>query len=233
MYYYKCNVQKIKINIMAKFDYRKWVIENKHGKKPLNEDERRFISQTRDPQTPSPSVTCGTFFPGECHKWKECINGSASGPSLVFYSVQGTTPVDYWNMFGQPQQGDAILTDTGVKLVYDGLGGDSIDMDQFIFMYGSNPTSATSTQCDFGWRCYRKRYPSDVGYLQEWAPHNICVPGNAQNPGNFATKNDCIDSGCEGIRADRDKEIGFDTGISPHMGGPDIPYDDDLADTPG
>jgi len=188
---------------MTKFDYKKWVTQNKHGK--LNEQGGS------SPQ----AIVCGQGgYAGACHTWKECISGNPSGNDIVFFDMQGTSPADYWNMFGNPNQGDAILTNTGVKLIYTGLNGDLLDLEQFLFYqgqqagFGQTPTSATSTQCDFGWRCHWKTTPQDFGQLvappiiespsslNEWAPHYMCAKGTATNPGSFTTKQQCLDSGC-------------------------------------
>ena len=200
---------------MAKFDYKKWVIKNKHGLR-LNEQN-----------TPSNlSVPCGVNYSGACHMWKECINGNPSGNDIVFIDIFGNLdPTQMWTILGTPNQGDAILTNTGVKLIYSGLGGDSLDMSQFQFPgsfggqqsgFGQPVSSATPTQCDFGWRCHWKTTPQDMGesVLNEWAPYHICVPGTATNPGSFVTKRQCLDSGCL-EKADDYDDIAYTTDVNP------------------
>jgi hypothetical protein len=208
---------------MAKFDYKKWVTQNKHGK--LN--EQMFPA-------PSPqNVPCTNM--GDCHKWKECVNGNAVGNDIVFFHMGGLDPEDYWDMFNQPHPGDTILTDTGVKLIYNGIAPQGTAMYQFSFPnafngiqsgFGADPSSATFSQCDYGWRCHWKRSPQDMGMVIEWAPHSICVPGSAQNPGQFITKQECIESGCQGIASD-DKIKDWEPPSGPAKPLPDLPYGDD------
>ena len=50
--------------------------------------------------------------------------------------------------------------------------------------------------CDYGWECKSIRNHRKFG--------STCVTSNAQNPGTYQTKQDCISSGCEPVRADND-----------------------------
>ena len=213
---------------MAKFNYKKWVTQNKHNLK-LNEQN-----------APTQQVQCGAAYPGACHTWKECINGNASGNSLVFFDINANlSPAQMWMMLGAPNSGDAILTNTGVKLIYTGLGGDSIDLYQFTFPmlfggqqsgFGTTPTGATPTQCDFGWRCHWKATPQDMGMMIEWAPHYACIKGTATNPGPFVTKRQCLDSGClrQDDSGDRPADEFDDSQFNPIKRPPSDDYDQRL-----
>ena len=68
--------------------------------------------------------------------------------------------------------------------------------DSNAFNYNSNAT-ANDGSCDYGYRCGEKRIKPKLSI-------NKCVPGTQQNPGNFPTLQDCLESDCELKRADRD-----------------------------
>jgi len=71
--------------------------------------------------------------------------------------------------------------------------------DSSAFNYNSNATYDDGS-CDYGWRC-KDTWPQKPGIGMK------CVHGNQNNPGTFATKQDCLSSGCEPLPADVDKDL--------------------------
>jgi len=63
-------------------------------------------------------------------------------------------------------------------------------MDPTAYNYNSS-ADCDDGSCNYGWHCKQKEENLKFG--------SECVRGNAQNPGVFLTKQECIDSGCEGI----------------------------------
>ena len=197
--------------------------EQRRTNAPQPED---VLGEPRSPKNPAMSVACdpqtiNNGQPGLCHEWKECDgNGNTPGAAFTLFEFQyNLTPDQVYNQLGGSsiQPGDAVLLPNGEKLVYQGAGGGAT-LQSLTVMYGYTPPfSATADSCipmNYGWRCHWKTSPQDMGEsynkLNEWAPHSICVPGTAQNPGSFQTKTECIQSGCEGFDADRDKEFQID-----------------------
>ena len=68
----------------------------------------------------------------------------------------------------------------------------------------SNFTGQFCNNCDYGWQC-KEHWKQMAGLPGK------CVPGTAQNPGQFTTKADCIASGCEPIAADDPIDKDFTT----------------------
>ena len=75
--------------------------------------------------------------------------------------------------------------------------------DSTAFNYDPNATQDDGS-CDYGWRC-KEHWKQMAGLPGK------CVPGTAQNPGQFTTKADCIASGCEPIAADDPIDKDFTT----------------------
>ena len=71
-----------------------------------------------------------------------------------------------------------------------------------------NPSAINDDgSCDYGYRCGEKRIKPRLSL-------NKCVPGTQQNPGQFETLQDCIESDCETKRAERDPIDDFEV-LSP------------------
>ena len=83
-------------------------------------------------------------------------------------------------------------------------------MDSNAYNYDLNATQDDGS-CDYGFRC-KDTFPNKYGI------GNKCQPGNAQNPGTFANKQACLDSGCEPMKADKEKDDG-----TPSTQGPSEP----------
>ena len=63
--------------------------------------------------------------------------------------------------------------------------------------------------CDYGFYC-KDTIPGKPGLFKK------CTPANQNNPGPFETLQDCLDSGCEPKRADKDdKTIKEPTAVAP------------------
>ena len=82
--------------------------------------------------------------------------------------------------------------------------------DSNAFNYNSTATIDDGS-CDYGFYC-KDTMPGKPGLFKK------CTPGNQNNPGPFATLQDCLDSGCEPKRVDKDDK----TIKEPNSGTPPI-----------
>ena len=171
---------------MTRFDFKKWVIEHKHGKKPLFEQERRRpnksggrVSPTIDPQDSSMASACGPQYnASDCHVFTKCVNGVDNGiPEIYAYGGGSTNPNVFWYHVDQPaSQGDVVeITATGEKFIYQGTD-DSID----IYPILANPgVPSTCTAPPTGFEC------TTLGQSC-----TSCTPVDPTN-GCYATAPDC------------------------------------------
>ncbi len=131
---------------MTKFDFKQWVINNKHGK--LNEqDARQRPQKGREVDMEMPPEDIGDFMPSPddasidpidpmgpamqstpcvqvpgnvCHSYKKCINNSPGGTTYVFAMGGTNNPGDWYsNNFGSP------TLSTGVGGAFTITGGGS------------------------------------------------------------------------------------------------------------
>ena len=65
--------------------------------------------------------------------------------------------------------------------------------------FNYNPNATQNQGCDYGFNC------KQIGDHPKFG--SKCVPGTSQNIGQFATQQDCIESGCEGLSPDKSKDI--------------------------
>ena len=178
---------------MTRFDFKKWVTENKHGKKPLFEQERRRRrpnkggeSPTIDPQASSmvaPPQACGTQYNvSDCHVFHKCVNGSDDlTPEVYAYGGGTVNPGVFWSQVGQPSQGDVVEITTGVNMgdkyiYYGNTTGGLID----ISVIAPNPgVASTCTPPPTGFEC------TTLGQSC-----TSCAPVDPTN-GCYATAPDC------------------------------------------
>ena len=67
---------------MTKFDFKKWVIKNKHGKKSLDEQMMRMRGRGEK----SPLTMCSAYVGTNlsfCYRFSECVNGQNMGGNEV------------------------------------------------------------------------------------------------------------------------------------------------------
>jgi len=139
-----------------------------------------------------------------------CMN-----PNAMNYDPSATMPCDGINPNSPPcmpnnQPGPDCCCDTMQQI--DGC------MDSNAFNYDPNATTQSQLiVCDYGFRC-KEGWKPGIG--------NVCGPGNANNPGNFATKQDCIESGCEGLSADKPVDKDIEGGDVTQ----DLPYEPDMEE---
>ena len=244
----KLNVKKSQIeeNDLRRL-IKKLLIKEQKSKRKIYKNQRYLNEQS----TPTPPVNCSPTN-GTCHTFVKCINGVAEPITAAFtlWEFQyGITPDQAYTDLGGPAQGDAIQLTTGDVLVYTGIMN-GLPLLNISSQYGITPSGpmpngpfshagiASPSLCtppDYGWTCHKKRTPQDIGMsipegrLNEWAPYSICIRGTFLNPGAFATKADCIDSGCQGIsNKDREKYIDIDFG-----GNKKTDYEDYPGETEG
>ena len=83
---------------MTKFDFKKWVIEHKHGKKSLNEQMRMGGRGEVSPLTMCSAYvgTNGNF--NLCHRFSQCVNGQNMGGNQVILNDDPfANPQDFYN----------------------------------------------------------------------------------------------------------------------------------------
>jgi len=97
-------------------------------------------------------------------------------------------------------------------------------MDSNAFNYDPNATTQSQLiVCDYGFRCKPNEIKPGLG--------GKCGPGDASNPGNFQTLQDCKESGCEPIPVDVDLEDSeFDPTPSPLVKPDDVERDIDIKE---
>ena len=226
---------------MAKFDYKKWVIENKLKNIILNEQRmRRMRMRDRGETTPlimcSDSVTDPVTGVGDlnrCHRFSECVNGQSDGSGLVrLWQSSLANPENFYNALCPGcVPGDVIEMSDGRKWIYDGTGIDAqMNFQNFGTLIGpstcimsvmgcmdplANNFNATSTvddgSCAYGYDCNQKGNHPKFG--------SKCTPNmDPGTNGTFQTLQSCIASGCEGLRTDI--EPGFDDGNKVPNDGP-------------
>jgi len=200
---------------MAKFDYKKWVIENKLKNITLNEQRGG-----RRPNTGEAQVLCSVSDPSlaTCYRFSECIGGQSDGSNLVrlLGSVFQNPDVFYNTMCpGGCAPGDVVEDTNGTKWIYEGTG---VDVNMLITPQASlvgpstcvmsvmgcmdsgannfNPSATVDDgSCAFGYDCNQKGRHPKFG--------SKCIPNmDPGTNGTFQTLQACIASGCEGLRPD-------------------------------
>lgn len=198
---------------------------NEQGKDDLYDPR----NDKRDPETPVPITTCAQAgYSGHCHAFQECVNGVGVGNALVFVNLfLNLGPGHYWSMFQNPNPGDTIITNTGIKLIYLGLASNSTNLEQFdaVFGLGSEPTSGTPSTCvQESWDCIEKG--------PHWKFGTKCVKRNNEL-GQFQSLPACLEY-CNRNQDDSDEMTATDYGdfsFNPMSGGTtpyqDLPSDDE------
>ena len=210
---------------MTKFDFKKWVIEHKHGKKSL--DEQMMRGRGRDATSPlimcEDSVTdpiTGVADLSRCHRFSECINGQSDGSGLVrLWGSALANPENFYNALCPGcVPGDVIEMSDGRKWIYDGTGIDAqMNFQNFGTLIGpstcimsvmgcmdplANNFNATSTvddgTCAYGYDCNQRGRHPKFG--------SKCTPNmDPGTNGTFQTLQACVSSGCEGFPGDTGK----------------------------
>ena len=204
---------------MTKFDFKKWVIEHKHGNKSLNE-------QRGDAIPPMTLCDSGLFGNLGCETFSECGTGTnkayhfAVGPAsytnTLFHSFVGSPSV---NQVVELQKNDGTI----LKLTYQGIipGTGTLNlgisndwtyvgpstcvvsvmgcMDPGANNFNSSVTNDDGS-CAYGYDCDQKGRHPKFG--------SSCNPNmDPGTNGTYQTLQACIASGCQGIPADTGKTL--------------------------
>ena len=206
---------------MAKFDYKKWVIENKLKNIILNEQR-----EGRRPNTGEAQILCSQSDPSlaTCYRFSECIGGQSDGSNLVrlLGSVFQNPDVFYNTMCpGGCAPSDVVEDTNGTKWIYEGTG---VDVNMLITPQASlvgpstcimsvmgcmdpgannfNPAATVDDgSCAFGYDCGQLFNPPKYGLTK--CNKNMQAGTN----GTFQTLQSCVASGCEPIPADTGKFV--------------------------
>ena len=210
---------------MTKFDFKKWVIEHKHGKKSL--DEQRGGRDAANPLTMCSVIVTnprtGVSDLSLCHRFSQCVNGqNAGGNEVILNDDPFANPQDFYNtMCPGCVPGDVIEMSDGRKWIYEGTGIDAV-MNTITPMVslvgpstcimsvmgcmdpGANNFNSSVTQddgsCAYGYDCDQKGNHPKFG--------SKCTPNmDPGTNGSFQTLQACIASGCEGFPADTGKTL--------------------------
>jgi len=210
---------------MTKFDFKKWVIEHKHGKKSLNE-QMRGREEGKALTMCSISVTdpiTGIADLNRCHRFSECVNGQSDGSGLVrLYQSSLVNPEVFYNTLCPGcVPGDVIEMSDSRRWIYDGTGVDvNMNFQNFGTLVGpstcimsvmgcmdpgANNFNASVTQddgtCAYGYDCDQLFNPPKFGFTK--CNKNMQAGTN----GTFQTLQACATSGCEPILADTGKTV--------------------------
>jgi len=209
---------------MTKFDFKKWVIEHKHGKKSL--DEQRGGRDAANPLTMCSVIvtnpTTGVSDLSLCHRFSQCVNGqNAGGNEVILNDDPFANPQDFYNtMCPGCVPGDVIEMSDGRKWIYEGTGINAA-MNAITPMVslvgpstcimsvmgcmdpGANNFNSSVTQddgsCAYGYDCGQLFNPPKYGLTK--CNKNMQAGTN----GTFQTLQSCVASGCEPIPADTGK----------------------------
>ena len=218
---------------MTKFDFKKWVIEHKHGKKSLDE-------QMMGRGEAIPLTMCSAYDPTltTCYRFSECIGGQSDGSNLVRnHGGVFVNPDVFYNTMcpGGCIPGDVVEDTNGTKWIYEGtnvdvsttntplssLVGPSICIMSVMGCMdpGANNFNASVTQddgsCAYGYDCNQKGSHPKFG--------SKCIANmDPGTNGTFQTLQACIASGCEGFRPMDSGELGLGGNIGPNDGPVDI-----------
>jgi len=123
---------------------------------------------------------------------------SVYGGSLMKYLGTGQNTGTFWGLGRTHPAGNPnFQTNNGTVPFTAGLNCQGQPLisgctDQNATNYDPNAIQDDGS-CDYGWICQTE---------MPGKPMKKCVPGNINNVGTFATKQECIESGCEPIAAD-------------------------------
>ena len=227
---------------MAKFDYKKWVIENKLKNIILNEQRmRRMRMRDRGETNPltmcSVSVTDPVTGVGDlnlCHRFSECVNGqNMGGNEVIFNGDPFANPQDFYNsMCPGCVPGDVIEMSDGRKWIYEGTGTNAVmnTITPKVSLVGPSTSIMSVMGCmdplanNFNAASTVDDGSCAYGYdCNQKGNHpkfgSKCTPNmDPGTNGTFQTLQSCIASGCEGLRTDI--EPGFDDGNKVPNDGP-------------
>ena len=221
---------------MTKFDFKKWVIEHKHGKKSLNEQMMGMRGRGEAIKTMCSAYVGVNGNYNLCHRFSQCVNGqNMGGNEVILNDDPFANPQDFYNnMCPGCVPGDVIEMSDGRKWIYDGTGIDAqMNFQNFGTLIGpstcimsvmgcmdplANNFNATSTvddgTCAYGYDCNQKGKHPKFG--------SKCTPNmDPGTNGTFQTLQSCIASGCEGLRPEDSGELGLGGNIDPR----DVPVD--------
>ena len=219
---------------MTKFDFKKWVIKNKHGKKSLDEQMMRMRGRGEK----SPLTMCSAYVGTNlsfCYRFSECVNGqNMGGNEVILNDDPFANAQDFYNsMCPGCVPGDVIEMSDGRKWIYEGTGINAV-MNTITPMVslvgpstcimsvmgcmdpGANNFNASVTQddgsCAYGYDCDQKGSHPKFG--------SKCNPNMQPGTnGTFQTLQSCVASGCEGFGSG---ELGLGDDIGPNDGPVDI-----------
>ena len=190
---------------MTKFDFKKWVIEHKHGKQSLNEkvDRDQVIPFKVKPPLPALSP-CSNVSGNDlgCESFKEC--GSTSEYAYHFMNGPASfTNTAFWNWAQQPSLGEVIEIEDNsgnvMFLEYVGITSNpgvppnpNPILPATSVRQGCTPPATIVGET---WDC------ANIGWSWEApiAPHYQCVI-NTNGTGTFATEMECLDSMCGDLK---------------------------------
>jgi|TARA_R110000765_G_scaffold420555_1_gene525658 hypothetical protein len=171
---------------MTRFDFKKWVVEHKHGKQSLNEQnmgDKFSTTRTRKGgRLPIPETACQAYTsdPSQCYRFSLCVNGQNDGSDkvVVMGGAFGIVTAFYNEMCpGGCQQNDVVEDSLGSKWIYEGtniIGATTISSPAITLVGPS-----TCTPPPTGFECTTLGQP--------------CTPCTPVDPANgcYATAQDC------------------------------------------
>ena len=193
---------------MTKFDFKKWVTEHKHGKKPLFEQGRKRvdpfdINQIEDPfdkimgdpqdilANPLdidnlmvvPPSSCADEYgvnATNCYAWSKCDNGVDNGINEVIKNGSGVAnPGAFWVMMGSPTiPGTTVKDSDGTYWIYQ--GNTDVNLSMTTITPGVTWVSDLIGGCQKGFEC-----DGVNGTCSQ-----ICFPGDGTN-GCYLDGTDC------------------------------------------
>tara|TARA_R110002050_G_scaffold293809_1_gene450577 strand:+ start:155 stop:841 length:687 start_codon:yes stop_codon:yes gene_type:complete len=211
---------------MTKFDFKKWVIEHKHGKQSLNEQmDAGNLEVGGMPRAPEELAVCSISDPTltTCYRFSECIGGQSDGSNLVRLLGSGfQNPDVFYNTMcpGGCIPGDVVEDTNGTKWIYEGT---NVDVSMLVTPQaslvgpstcimsvmgcmdpGANNFNSSVTNddgsCAYGYDCDQKGRHPKFG--------SSCNPNmDPGTNGTYQTLQACIASGCQGIPADTGKTL--------------------------
>ena len=205
---------------MTKFDFKKWVIEHKHGKKSLDEQMMGMRGRGEAIKTMCSAYVGVNGNFNLCHRFSQCVNGqNMGGNEVILNDDPFANAQDFYNsMCPGCVPGDVIEMSDGRKWIYDGTGIDAqMNFQNFGTLIGpstcimsvmgcmdplANNFNAASTvddgSCAYGYDCNQKGNHPKFG--------SKCTPNmDPGTNGTFQTLQACISSGCEGFPGDTGK----------------------------
>jgi len=167
---------------MARFDYKKWVTENKYRIQPTMDGSGGMVNEQPQP--------CDSQWPStSCHAFSKCISGLSDNSNLVITLGGGmSNPMFMYNEMcpNGCQQGDTIEDINGVFWIYDGVNPSAILQTAVTSNAGNGITS-----CVQGYECTAMNSPCTQGC---WPIDNtVCYDDINDCDNNCWSVSGCID----------------------------------------